>query len=185
MVYAPVLTLEKIEADPFSDPAYLYKVVEEQSGIIIPDRVEYYHVWLIYETASRLNISIQIAFRLFKAESDFDSEALNPISNAIGYGQILHSTWLYMLVKNNLPLDLEMTPERNIVICLMYYDYLRTQWQKKGLKDELIDVYVLASYNAGIGEVLKYDGVPPYRETQNYISFIMHKKISMKIQLSL
>src|SRR6185369_12865749 len=33
-------------------------------------------------------------------------------------------------------------------------------------------VLALASYNAGMGAVKKYGGVPPYRETQNYVKKI-------------
>lgn len=38
-------------------------------------------------------------------------------------------------------------------------------------EDELLDL-VLAGYNAGPGAVEKYNGVPPYPETQNYIKQI-------------
>jgi soluble lytic murein transglycosylase-like protein len=31
----------------------------------------------------------------------------------------------------------------------------------------------LAAYNAGDGAVSKFNGVPPYRETQNYVSRIL------------
>ncbi|KDE66144.1 hypothetical protein FUSO4_05125 [Fusobacterium necrophorum DJ-1] len=52
---------------------------------------------------------------------------------------------------------------------------------KGGIKllRELLDennndlVLTLASYNAGLGVVKKYNGVPPYTETKNYIERIM------------
>jgi soluble lytic murein transglycosylase-like protein len=44
----------------------------------------------------------------------------------------------------------------------------------KGLIDTFGNTALaLAAYNAGEGAVLKFNGVPPYRETQNYVSKIL------------
>lgn len=39
-------------------------------------------------------------------------------------------------------------------------------------------ILALAAYNAGSGAVDKYDGVPPYAETQNYVKSILKKYLS-------
>ena len=44
----------------------------------------------------------------------------------------------------------------------------------KGLIDRLGDTAkALAAYNAGEAAVKKFNGVPPYRETRNYVSRIL------------
>jgi soluble lytic murein transglycosylase-like protein len=47
--------------------------------------------------------------------------------------------------------------------------YLREQLVRFGNNVPL----ALAAYNAGPGAVIKYGGIPPYRETQNYVRQIM------------
>jgi soluble lytic murein transglycosylase-like protein len=45
----------------------------------------------------------------------------------------------------------------------------------RGLLDRFKDNvgYALAAYNAGLFAVTKYGGIPPYRETQDYVRRIM------------
>lgn len=38
----------------------------------------------------------------------------------------------------------------------------------------------LAGYNAGTGAVDKYHGVPPYKETSRYVSFILNEKVRLE-----
>jgi soluble lytic murein transglycosylase-like protein len=49
--------------------------------------------------------------------------------------------------------------------------YLRQQLDRFGGDEKL----ALAAYNAGPGAVQKYGGVPPYTETQNYVTSVLSK----------
>jgi len=47
--------------------------------------------------------------------------------------------------------------------------YLKNQLNNFSSWGEYGVTYAVAAYNAGSGAVYKYGGVPPYRETQNYV----------------
>ena len=90
---------------------------------------------------------------LIQKESSYCVQARSS-RGAIGLGQLLPST--ARLLKVN-PYD----PDDNVRGAAMY---LSQQYQR--FNDWNL---ALAAYNAGTGNVIRYGGIPPFRETQQYV----------------
>ena len=95
---------------------------------------------------------------LIEVESNYRPKARSN-KGAMGLMQLMPSTAREYNVRN--PYD----PKANIAAGIKHL---------KGLLDRLgaVDL-ALAAYNAGEGAVKKFNGVPPYRETRNYVSKIL------------
>jgi hypothetical protein len=90
-------------------------------------------------------------------ESRFNPQAVSPVG-AIGLGQIMPGTAKELGVD---PTD----PMQNLEGSARY---LSQQYKRFGDWGT-----ALAAYNAGPGAVSKYGGIPPYKETQNYVRTIL------------
>ena len=96
---------------------------------------------------------------LVQAESAYNPRAISK-KGAMGLMQLMPQT------ARRLNVDDPFDPEQNV---------------RGGVREfsRLIDRYsgnlslALAAYNAGEGAVTKYQGIPPYRETRNYVARIM------------
>lgn len=93
-------------------------------------------------------------------ESGFNPKAKNPKSGATGIGQFMPATAKGMGFTAGVDplLDIRMAAKYMKGKLKMYNGDYRL---------------ALASYNAGSGNVAKYGGVPPFKETQNYVNSIM------------
>lgn len=114
----------------------------------------------IITEANRQGVDPAIALAMAQMESGFDTNATSP-AGAGGLFQLMPGTAQGLGVKN------VYDPDQNIRGGITY---LRQQMQANPGHLNM----ALASYNAGPGAVAKYGGVPPYKETQNYINNIAH-----------
>jgi hypothetical protein len=96
---------------------------------------------------------------LIQVESNYRPRARSP-KGAMGLMQLMPSTAREYKVRN--PFD----PRANIEAGIKH---LKSLIDRFAGKVEL----GLAAYNAGEGAVKKFNGVPPYRETRNYVSRIL------------
>ncbi len=103
---------------------------------------------------------------LVSQESGFDPNARSG-AGALGLTQLMPGTAAALGVTN--PLDPAQSLQGGA-------KYLRQQLDRFGGDEKL----ALAAYNAGPGAVARFGGVPPYRETQNYVSSVLGKAASYR-----
>jgi hypothetical protein len=95
---------------------------------------------------------------LIQVESNYQTRARSR-KGAMGLMQLMPSTARVYNVRN--PFD----PRTNIEAGIKHLKSLIDRFGKVDLG--------LAAYNAGEGAVTKFNGIPPYRETRNYVSRIL------------
>lgn len=114
---------------------------------------------IIENTAKKYNISSALVKSVIKAESDFNPNSVSS-AGAMGLMQLMPDT------ARDLGVTDAFDPSQNIEAGVKF---LKDMLNKFGGNLEL----ALAAYNAGPGNVVKYGGIPPFQETQDYVKKIM------------
>ncbi len=114
---------------------------------------------MIAASAHKYGVDSNLVKQVISAESGFNPDATSRVG-AEGLMQLMPGTATSLGVTN--PLN----PAQNIDAGTHYLKNLLNQF---GGNVQL----ALAGYNAGPGAVEKYGGIPPYRETQNYVKKIL------------
>lgn len=129
---------------------YFNKSISDSEAQLIARSVLYY--------SSIFKLDPRLVMAVITVESKFHSQAISP-KGAMGLGQLMPGTASIMGVKNAFDI------EQNIYGTAKY---LRQQYDRWNDNEKVLDL-MLASYNAGPQAVANHKGIPPYRETRNYV----------------
>ncbi len=135
----------------------LQEVMSAQANTTTASKSQILNV--VNQIAEKHGVDEKLVQALIKQESGFNPNAKSK-AGAMGLMQLMPSTAKNLGVQD--PYNVVQNVEGGV-------KYLKSMLNKYNGNV----ILALAAYNAGPGAVDKYDGVPPYKETQNYVRNIL------------
>jgi hypothetical protein len=142
-----------------SEPVVAVKMPGPVTIMTAPTKEEMHE--MLAHAGEKHNIDEDLLASVVRAESGGQVRAVSR-TGARGLMQLMPGTASAMGVNDS------FRPEQNISGGTAYLDSLLTRYH-----DNV--ALALAAYNAGPGAVDKYHGVPPYRETQEYVARVIRE----------
>lgn len=112
---------------------------------------------MVDRVAAKVGLDSKLAHAVVRTESNYEPLAVSK-KGAMGLMQLMP-----VLIRTYDLLD-PFDPERNLEAGMRHLRRLLGRFDLRR---------ALAAYNAGEGSVARYGGIPPYRETQQYVARIM------------
>lgn len=108
--------------------------------------------------SKEFNVDEKLITAIIEVESNFSNNIISK-KGAVGFMQLMPGTGELLNININ-------DPTENIYGGIKYFSILL----KKNNNDLSL---ALAAYNSGMGNVTKYDSIPPFPETQNYVNRVL------------
>lgn len=158
VIAAAVLAPREPQADVLGNFVRSFLTPREVFGPPAPPAPRRAPYWLlIHNAAQQHGLPPLLVEAVARVESDFNAREVS-YKGAVGIMQVMPETGLRFGVRRHELFD----PERNIAAGTAYLAWLLKRYRGN------LDL-ALAAYNAGEGAVDQYRGIPPYRETQQYV----------------
>jgi hypothetical protein len=144
------------------------EVLDLSASIFIPsgEPEMYPFEMIVHEAAGRYDVDPDLLLAVIMAESRFDPVAMSK-KGAKGLMQLMPITADALDVEN------VYSPEENVKAGARHLKWLLDRFDG--------DVSLaLAAYNAGLKNVLRHDGIPPYKETRTYVTKVMEYYAAIK-----
>ena len=151
-------SLTKVKVTYYADSnIHSYRNWGSNEAAVLPsysrNKDAYNHI--IKQAAQQHGVSEGLIKAVMHTESGFNVNARSPVG-AQGLMQLMPATARRFNVSN------AFDPQQNIMAGAKYLAWLNRRFNGN-------TSLVLAGYNAGEGNVQKYGGIPPFRETQDYV----------------
>ena len=154
-----VIHLTNIPTNPHVNYVLIYREKRVLFNIKATDVVKYDPI--IKQAAEKYKVDAALVKAVIKTESNFNHRAVSP-KGARGLMQLMPSTAYALQVPDS------FHPESNVEGGVRYLSYLMELF-----RNDLS--LALAAYNAGENAVIRHRGIPPYRETQEYVQRVLSR----------
>jgi soluble lytic murein transglycosylase-like protein len=124
---------------------------------------------IIHDKAQKYDVDPALVAAVMETESRFRTKARSQVG-ARGLMQLMPRTGRWLGARNL------YNAEQNVDAGAKYLKYLNARFDGNLTK-------TIAAYNAGEGNVRRYNGVPPFRETRSYVRNVMSRYEKRKKEL--